>query len=30
VNIIDEFTREGLTIDVGRSITADDAVNRLD
>ena len=30
LNIIDEFTRECLTIDVGRSITADDVVNRLD
>ncbi len=30
LNIIDEFTRECLTIDVARSITADDVVNRLD
>ena len=30
LNIIDEFTRECLAIDVGRSITADDVVNRLD
>jgi len=30
LNIIDEFTRECLTIDVGRSITANDVVNRLD
>src|SRR5665213_3159893 len=30
LNIIVEFTRECLTIDVGRSITADDVVNRLD
>lgn len=30
LNIIDEFTRECLTIDVSRSITADDVVNRLD
>ena len=30
LNIIDEFTRECLAIDVGRSIRADDVVNRLD
>lgn len=30
LNIIDEFTRECLAIDVARSITADDVVNRLD
>jgi putative transposase len=30
LNIIDEFTRECLAIDVSRSITADDVVNRLD
>jgi putative transposase len=30
LNIIDEFTRECLTIDVARSITADDVVRRLD
>ncbi|MDH2902731.1 MAG: IS3 family transposase [Actinomycetota bacterium] len=30
LNIIDEFTRECLSIDVARSITADDVVNRLD
>ena len=30
LNIIDEFTGECLAIDVGRSITADDVVNRLD
>jgi putative transposase len=30
LNIIDEFTRECLAIDVARSITADDVVERLD
>ncbi len=30
LNIIDEFTRECLAIDVGRSITADDVVRRLE
>ncbi|MBU6496544.1 MAG: transposase [Acidobacteria bacterium] len=30
LNVIDEFTRECLTIDVARSITTDDVVNRLD
>jgi putative transposase len=30
LNIIDEFTRECLAIDVARSITADDVVNGLD
>jgi len=30
LNIIDEFTRECLAIDVGRSITADEVVNRLE
>ena len=30
LNVIDEFTRECLAIDVGRSITADDVVRRLD
>jgi putative transposase len=30
LNIIDEYTRECLAIDVARSITADDVVNRLD
>ena len=30
LNIIDEFTRECLAIDVTRSITADDVVNRLE
>ena len=30
LNIIDEFTRECLAIDVGRSLTADDVVNRLE
>jgi putative transposase len=30
LNIIDEFTRENLAIDVARSITADDVVDRLD
>jgi len=30
LNIIDEFSRECLTIDVARSITADDVVSRLD
>jgi putative transposase len=30
LNVIDEFTRECLAIDVGRSITADDVVARLE
>ncbi|MDQ3768302.1 MAG: DDE-type integrase/transposase/recombinase, partial [Actinomycetota bacterium] len=30
VNVVDEFTREALTMDVGRSITADETVTQLE